>query len=430
MRKSIFLLPTLWLAVCFLNAFPVNRNFYDDYNEQISDTRSLALGKTSNLNSNQAFSLFDNPALLSHTDRMQCGINVKFENEAIKRVIHSSSYNNIEGNYNYSNRDFKNQLSVNSFSVVIPMFKTGGKHQLGLGIGYRELYDYNFELEPKAGYFKDSEFYKGGLDVLTLGLGLKVTENVSWGLNINRGKSKNKSEQLLFPEENSYLFSDANYNEEISTMFFSFGVKYTPSSKIEIGLAATMPHDINYSANIYHMGITLEKLKEEYSINLPLEYSLAVNYYTFPDFLVAFEYRNKNIKALKADCSKPDLPESIPLYKFKSNSVKDGHDFRFGIEYKLRFPIRAGVFYTAVPLIDVFYNSYSNSLESDMKPKYLEGFTLGTEFAFQKHVVIGLAYEVAQISNNNSNSSNYRGFYEYSQKLTYQKFNLNLIYKI
>ncbi len=388
------------------NYFPMS-----DYIPNELDALSMAMGKTSILNSHSANSLYNNPAKLGATEKSNFTMSSDLGSFSDKKTYQPDNNHNSKMNGDY-------KFKISNFTLNQPLFLGSQKNILGIGVGYRYLYstpsktDYQYEV-----YDKILNNNAGNLKIVTLGTGTRVYKSIYLGVNGNFVISDENSYKSKSDYAHSNQYED-NVYEKVSGNFWKTSLYLKTKNDYEFTLSFTPSYQLKYDITnftVFYNWSHVDENEYKYIIEYPTAVTLAMN--LLPGkFKAGIEYS----RLMFSDYRYIHDTMDVRLY---SSKVKDGNALRLGFAYASKVNLRTGLFIESIPL-------NSNKLT--------RGFTLGIGTKLIKYASIDLAflhekaetaYSYVKTSDSGFGKSVFPKAVNVEEKFTRTKYMLSLNYE-
>ncbi len=414
MFKLILLPICIIYMVLWIN--PVFAEEFFWFYEASVDAKSLGLGQTSLLNSSEGSYLYDNPAKLGLLKETHLSLNLRYMQEK-ETTVFTGSANPV---YNYDLK-YPNTIRIAPFTVSFNT-KIFSQNGLSVGIGYRKLYDYQFEKSEGTDVHVRESDIKTGVNFLSFGLGTELHKKVYAGFNWNFAVN-NKYEYSEVEEhiENGYSYTDKN-KEEITGSYVSFALNYTPLSFLELAGNLRPGYSLESKSTVTQtesQNSIVQVSKSTATLSIPTKITLGIKVKPIQLLDLTCEYNNNTFSEYKI--------KDYSLYNWKS---KEGSNWRFGMALNTCVPIRFGYFMDSIGLYDAKFDPADSTgfkVIKDNNPLTIKGFTLGTGLKITKSLNADLGYCYAKFAQKNTKSYSYlTEDYKYTTKLDYSAHKLLL----
>jgi len=371
----------LIILAASLLANPANR-----FEPEIVDARSAGLGGCSLLSSQGSNALFYNPSAIASLDSKNLQLSSRYS---------SGTYDfkySIDSDYaEFSSADYKGHFMFNGIALSLPVDFTSNLKG-GLGIGYRNYYDQNFNLKKTTKHYDEgitegiSKYdieSRGGLNNIVIGGGLNFTDKLQIGATISLPflcdtSDDREREWISVDEDRDYMYI-TNSEGSMKGSFLTISGTYRLSEKFVIALRYREEFKLDYeNTTIREDDDDIDFDIDKYEITIPAEIDFAAAYTPLSKFKLIAEYITRNFDDYKVN------------YNQTNGSSNPGYSFRSGIEIGSQTMLRLGCFVQSVPLYkynpnhnnDYFgYNSYFYP-----NPETELGFTAGLGFKIGKNI--------------------------------------------
>lgn len=353
----------------------------------VNDARARAMGRTEILSAGGANAMFYNPANLGFVESSSI--------EAGARGLFGSVSNdewdqddtdNISANYPLN-------LKPEQFAFVFTDHKSNSD-LAALAFGYNTFIDcalkYKFVQENSTGSFKRvvNRRLSGGLHTLSVAAAIRCNNYFFIGVAAHKSiMSKLKSVANFDSTPYGPTSSKKNSSEyKLSAFFMTFGTTVKPINNLTIGLYfrpqfTITAGDYKYKNESYNGDIYTRESDSESKVKIPSTFGASISHDLSSRILAVVEYQYRPYN---------DIEVGDGYYIFER--FESGSSYRFGLEYRMKTPVRIGYFNEALPAADE--SSYFKKL------KRLNGFTAGVgfqsryfwtdiyvEYAFWKHLL-------------------------------------------
>ncbi len=422
---SIFLVLSISLLTATdLGIILYNFNLFDDYSQANTDAKSTALGHTRLSNSVGAFNLFNNPSLLPEMKKKEIGVSTK---HAVYTIVSKSNYN-IPADYKSKN-ELRNGFCFTPIAFTMP-FKMKD-YQMGWGIGQRQLYDYDLNLKEKYNQYMINQYFSGGISVFTGGLGCKVMDHLSVGLNLNYGKNTKQKYHLDYYDG---LGGSTNYKSKADIFFYMLSSTYQLENQ-QFAVSITPNHRIKYKNDFIQKQYGYYDLvsKHEFEVNIPLQFEMAIKSKLYQKLWLTAEYKNKALSEVTIDNG-----NNLYCYLFEEEDQivmtdpKNGNEINLGLELQTKVPLRIGFYSASVPVFEHQYIS-SDLVKRKETPLRKTGFTYGLGFNYHK-VIFDLSADFSSVDYDerraryNSSLQGYDGYYILKKSLDVSEYMVSARY--
>jgi len=165
------------------------------------------------------------------------------------------------------------------------------EYQMGWGFGQRQLYDYDLNLKEKSTQYMIKEYFSGGISVLTSGLGCKVTDHLSVGLNLNYGKNTKQKYHLDYYDG---LGGSTNYKSNADIFFYMLSTTCQLENQ-QLAVSITPSHRIKYKNDFIQKQYGYYDLvsKHDFEVDIPLQFELAIKSKLWQKLWLTAEYKTK-----------------------------------------------------------------------------------------------------------------------------------------
>ncbi len=378
MRKVSFILILITITIISSQA-----DVFFEFQPEVVDARASALGRTTVLTTSGSNTLFTNPAGLSllKIKTLQAGMRFNFGSKT--QDYESTSYPQTV-NHEFS---YPFHVKVNHVSYAIPVRFKDLLKNCCFAVGYRTLYDQGYNENDETEEFPGREMvtydreYNGGFNTLTLGMGFELMKDLRVGFSYNFGiLSSNYYEK----RGHFYLATSHQMKQDYSYAgdFFSWGMIYKVNKKLDIGLTYRPVYEIEYEYKFGRRDSFYEKYYITYQI--PEQWSLSASYSISKIWKVILEYQPTNFVQYEADD------------KMLWISSKQGASYHVATELNIKIPVRLGFFCSDLPNKEEYKYSTA-SQDCAISPIHLIGFTAGSSWKLNDHLIMDISAEYAYL---------------------------------
>ncbi len=295
-------------------------------------TRAFAMGGCFTATNVGIESMLGNPAGLVDMSQFQVLINGRFT------VTGNETYNDEyyrQVGYKDFSASYNSQFRPLTLAIAVPFVLPKLNVNMTGAVGYRCYYDWNYDIEKNITAMRNRKSvyqieHRGLLNVLTMGLGMQISERVQFGILYNEpmnSKWENTTEEI-FRDTKSV---SGNRADIYANNFFQFGGLFHITDRFSVGAA-------------YYTGHTLEYKNFEWKANdgiyYPPEYPY-VKKYEFPQFW-SLGFKADLDKRMMVSAEIQSFPwEDYKYKKYDMNFFKTpmevhaGLEFQHGIQYRL-----------------------------------------------------------------------------------------------
>ena len=366
----------------------LNADMFFGLQEEVIDAKATALGRTTVLSCTSSNALFTNPAGLSFVDEKTCqlGIRCNWGNNR-------SDFIYTDGRKTFDETTYAFNTKINHVSFAMPMSMVQNRLKGTLAIGYRTFYDRRYTLKWQqenysSGYADDglsdlTASYHGGFNTLSIGYGIKLTDNLRTGFTANIGILSKGYYKWEFRPAEYFADPDGTLDNSYIGNFYNFGLMYMISDKLTFGLTYRPGFELiyKYETDIDDRQIVTRRT----TYQIPDQFALSAKFSLRKNTHLFLEYKT---------CHLPDYQrDNNTLWK----DSEEGLSLHTGLELGWKIPIRLGYFYTSLPYYNLHY-SLVGGYYYDVSPNPLTGFTAGFSLLLFKNINLDLAGEYAFLS--------------------------------
>ena len=416
LKNIRYIIFCLFLIGNFSNLFCQSDEYFFSHYSSGLGARALGMGKAYLAVSDDSTASSWNPAGLAALSRPRFSISLSYFDSRDK--ISDYTYTTILYGFPvlYEVFDINSESSgqyLDFLSVAYP-FRIFGKnvvtqlsYQRKIPFSFTQKYEYKFEFQSSYRY--DYDYYlnavsSGGFDVISITLATEIFKNLRLGVTFDRwfnGYSLPVEELHAYSVENFYGLTD-DWDEstkdtlqfDISGYGLSVGLLYRISNSVNLGLVykTSFQGNLDYSNDVeFYNSYDGTSLSGYFSgtgeIYLPAAFGAGIAMNVTQNMMITFDYmRTLWSKGKIKDYARGNSDGDVPsLEDFLYPTMKppglyeqlDTQHFAGGMEYwarikKIKFPLRAGLFY-----------DFQYSLDSENLQKRYLGISFGSGFRWK-----------------------------------------------
>ena len=381
MKKLII----LCMFFCIVGSSLCAQGLIWNFETEVVDARSSALGRTTVLTTFGSNAVFTNPANLGMLDKQyfQAGARAIFGSR--KTEYKEQGMDDYESSLLFHPK-------FNHVSYAMPYNIPNSGIQTVFAAGYRTYYDYGYTYFHESNDKSSSEYtYKmhGGFNTLTLGAAANFNDKIFGGLAYNIGIMSKTSYWVDY-----YGEEDDGDLDNFKGSFLTVGGIFKPTDRISLGLTFSPAWELE---------IEDDETGYSFDATIPSQLALSAMFELSESFTGIIEYQNRPFENYEY--------EGEDMY-----DIDNGMCLRAGVEFSKM--LRLGFFSNSVPLTDV-----KSSGESEDKPLSQIGFTGGIGLNVSPQMILDLSGEYSFI---NQEDKEYD--YQSETKLSLFKFGATFTY--
>jgi len=346
--KSLYI---CFIILCMLSILSADPLF--EFEPEIVDAASAAMGRTSVLSTSGSNAVFTNPAKLYNLN------DVTFQGGG-RLLIGADSYSYIRSDYDSDQRTYPGHVKLNHFSFAIPFNQKVMPISAAIAGGYRTYYDfgYNYGIEDANRANTDSfsrEFnFHGGLNTIVMGGAINVRNVLVLGISYNHGVMGDVTENA--GDYQSY--TEYEFQGTIDGSFASYGLIYRGYYPLEIGFYYRPGFTIDLEGDFNNL---LWGMEDHDHIDIPPLFAYAIAFQLNNDSFITLEYQTRKLDEYKED----------EIYYYW-HDTEPGYSIRMGGSFGKAISVRMGMFIDSIPNYDISVNGYVSK-----NPSVNAGFTGG-----------------------------------------------------
>ena len=377
------------LLVIALSFTLLNADMFFTFQPEVADAKAAALGRATVLTCTSSNALFTNPAGLSFVDAKAFQLGMRWNWGSRKNDY---SFDDEENTSEETTYVINTKFNHFSFAIPLNMMHSGLKGTLA--IGYRTYYDRSYTLKWQEydddGYsdYGSSDLtasYHGGFNTLSIGFGVKLTDNLRAGLSANIGILSSGYYKWEFRPAEYFWDPDGTLDNSYNGNFYNCGLIYKISDKLTFGLTYRPGFEL-----IYRYETDLDDndswiVENRTSYQIPDQFALSAKFSLRKATHLFLEYQTCHLSHYQRENNNlwEDSEEGISLHA--------------GLELGRKTPIRLGYFYTSLPYYNLQYGLVGG-YSYDVSPNPLTGITAGFSLLLSKNINLDLAGEYAFLS--------------------------------